>query len=77
MLKQTNKHTHTHKNKTEAKQKTTRLIEKEIRLVVTRGGGLGERELEEGVQKVQTSSYKVNKYRDVIHNRMTLVSSAV
>ena len=36
--------------------------EKEIRFVVTKGMGLGEGELEEGGQKVQTSSYKINKY---------------
>ena len=35
-----------------------KLIEKEVRFVVTRGGGWGEEELEEGGQKVQTSSYK-------------------
>ena len=33
----------------------TKLIEKEIRLVVTRGGGLREGELDEGGQKVQTA----------------------
>ena len=32
---------HTHKNKTETKQKTTKLTEKEIRLVVTTGGWKG------------------------------------
>ena len=30
--------------------------------MVTRGGGLGEGELDEGGQKVQTSSYKINKH---------------
>jgi len=39
---------------------TTKLIEKEIRLVVTSNGDEGE--LEEGDQKVQASSYKANKY---------------
>ena len=39
-----------------------KLIEKEIIFVVTRGGDCGEGELEEGGQKVQTSSYKINKY---------------
>ena len=37
-------------------------IEKEIRLVVTWGGGWGEGELEEGGQKVQTSSDEIIKY---------------
>ena len=37
--------------------------QKKIRFLVTSGGGLGEGELDEGVQKVQTSSYKINKYQ--------------
>ena len=37
------------------------LIEKAIRLVVTRGTRWGLRELDKGGQKVQTSSYKINK----------------
>ena len=36
--------------------------EKEIRFVVTRGGERGGGLLDKGSQKVQTSSYKVNKY---------------
>ena len=43
------------------KTKTKKLIEKKIRLG-TRDRGYGERELEEGSQKVQTSSYKINNY---------------
>ena len=41
-----------------------KLIEKEIRFVVTRGGGGGggEQELDEGGQKVPTSSYKIDEY---------------
>ena len=39
----------------------TKLIEKEIRFVVTRCVGYGEGELDEGGQKVQTSSFKINK----------------
>lgn len=35
---------------------------REIRLVVTRGGGCREGKLEEGVPKVRTFSYKVNQY---------------
>ena len=38
------------------------VIEKEIQFVVTRGGGWEEAELDEGNQKVQTSSYRINKY---------------
>ena len=36
--------------------------EKEIRVVVIRGSGWGKEELEEGTQKVQASSYKINKH---------------
>ena len=53
----------TKQSKTENKQqKNPKLTGKEIRLVVTRGGGQGERELEEDGQNVQISSYKTNKY---------------
>ena len=38
------------------------VIEKDIQFVVARGGGWGKAELNEGNQKVQTSSYKINKY---------------
>ena len=44
-------------NKTKQKR-----VEKEIRLVVTKGKGAGVGELEEGGQKVHISSYKINKY---------------
>ena len=37
-------------------------IEKEIRLVVTRGRRWREGELEEGDEELQTSSYKIRKY---------------
>ena len=42
----------------------------EIRLAVTRGKGLGEEELEQVGQNVQTLSYKINKYKgcDVQHD---------
>ena len=44
------------------KQKTNRLIEKEIKHVVTRGEErVGEGELEEDGQKVHSSIYKTNK----------------
>ena len=36
------------------------MMEKEIIFGVTRGRGWGEGELDEGGQKVQTSSYKIN-----------------
>ena len=45
--------------------KTNKLIEKEVRFVVTRGRGWGRGwgvELDEGGPKVQTSNYKINKY---------------
>ena len=40
-----------------------RVTGKIIRHVVTRGGRWGMRELEESSQKVQISSYKINKYQ--------------
>ena len=55
----------------------TKLTEKEIRSVVTRGSGRGEEELEEGSQKVQTSRHKINQYRDVMYSMMTIVNTAV
>ena len=47
-----------------------KIIEKEIRLVVTKDKELGEGELEEGGQKVQNSTRKVNKYQgcNIQHN---------
>ena len=39
----------------------TKLIEKENRLVVARGGGVRVGEMGEGSQKVQTSSQKIGK----------------
>lgn len=39
-----------------------KLTEKEVRSVVTSGQGQRDGELDEGGQKVQTSSYKINKY---------------
>lgn len=51
----------------ESENKQNKLIEKEISLLVTRVGVEGE--LDEDGQKVQNSSYKINKYRgcDVQH----------
>lgn len=43
------------------KTKTKTNSEKEIRLVITRGGRCREGELEEGGQKRQTSGYEINK----------------
>ena len=54
ICKQTNKQTK-HQKKPHSK-------EKEIRLVVARGGGGGKGELVEGGQKVPTPSYKLSKY---------------
>ena len=42
--------------------KTNKVIDKGIRLVVIGNGGWGKKKLEKGSQKVQTSSYKINKY---------------
>ena len=42
---------------------TSKLREKEIRFLVTRGSGCGEGKLDEGNQNVLTSSYKINKYQ--------------
>ena len=43
-------------------KETNKLIEKEMRFVVTRGEGEGEEKLDEGSQNVQTSSNKINMY---------------
>ena len=48
---------------------------KEIRFVVTRGEEYGEGKWDEGSQKVQTSSYKVNS-RDVMYN-INIINIAV
>lgn len=39
----------------------TSQLQKEIRFLVTTGGGWGQGELDEGGQKPQTSSYKIKK----------------
>ena len=44
------------------KQQTNKLIEKEVGFVVTKSGGWEMGDLDEGSQKVQTPSYKINKY---------------
>lgn len=54
------------------KEKKTQI---EIRFVVTRGRGLGD--LGKGSQKVQTSSYRINKYSDEMYNTMTILNTAV
>ena len=43
-------------------QNKNKLIQKEIRFVATRGWGQVKPELVEGGHKVQTSSYKIDKY---------------
>ena len=40
-----------------------KLIEKEVELVIARGSWLGEGELNEGSQNVQTFSSKIKKYQ--------------
>ena len=44
------------------KKQRNKLTGKEVRSVVTRGRGQRDREMDEGGQKAQTSSYEVNKY---------------
>lgn len=44
------------------KKYPTKLTEKEVWFVVTTGEGWGEEKLEEGGQKVQTFSYKIDKH---------------
>ena len=39
-----------------------KLIEKEVRFVVTRGGDWGQAEMEESGQKVQTYNYSLSKH---------------
>ena len=51
-----------------------KLIEKEIKSVATRGGGWGGKELNEGGQKVQTSSYKINKYKGIMYNMINIIN---
>ena len=51
--------------------------EKEIRFVDTRCKGWGKRELDEFSQKVQSSSYKISKYWDVMCNMTTVANTAV
>ena len=46
----------------ESKKQKPELIDTENRLVVVRGREWGMGEMGEGGQKVQTSSYKINKY---------------
>ena len=58
-------------------KRTNKLIEKEIRFVVIRGGGCEVGELDEGGQKVQTSRYKVNKCWDVIYIMINIINYLV
>ena len=44
-------------------RQTNKLTENEIRFVVTRGGGGWKWGLDEGIQKVQTSSYEIKYQR--------------
>ena len=63
-------------NYTSKNKQINKLAEKEIRFVVTRDEEWGQGELDEGSQKVQISSYKINN-RDVIHNMINRISTAV
>ena len=53
-----------------------KLLEKEIRFVITRGSGGWKQELDEGDQKIQTSNYKIN-IRVVIYNMINRINTAV
>ena len=55
-----------------------KLIEKEIRFEVTRGWGCRKRRLDEESQKVQASSYKINKYwgYNVLYNMINIINTA-
>ena len=66
----TNTHTHTHTHS------LTKLIEKKIRFMVTRGKGLGGREFEKGGRKLQIFSYKINNTKGVMYIMMTIVNTA-
>ena len=58
------------------KIKTNRLIEKEIKLAVTRGEErVGEGKLEEDGQKLHSSIYKTNK--DLKYNMMIIINTVV
>ena len=58
------------------KQKTTELIDTENRLVVARGGGWEVGQVDEGNEKIQTSSNKIS-HGDVIYSMATIGSNAV
>ena len=51
-----------------------KLSENEIRFVLTTGRVAGR---DEGSQKVQTSSFMINKYRDVVYHRINIINTAV
>ena len=58
-------------------QNKTKLIEKEIGLVITRNRGQGDGGMEEGGQNMQTSSYKINKYQGGNVPRDAIVNAAL
>ena len=57
----------------------SKLMDTEKRLVVHRGSGWGVSEMGEGSQKVQTSSYKINKSwrRNITYSLGTIVNNTV
>ena len=57
-------------------KKKKKLIEKEIRFAVTRSGKWEKEVLEEGDQKVHTSSYEI-RMSSVMYNMKTMVIAAV
>ena len=55
----------------------TKLTDTENRLVVVRGEELGGvAEMDEGSQRVQTSSYKLSN-RDIVYNTTTIVNNII
>ena len=57
--------------------KTHKLIEKEIRCVITRGREWEEVELDEGDRKLKTSRYKINKYWDITYNMINIINTTL
>ena len=57
--------------------KDTESIEKNSRFVVARGWWWGQKGLDEGGQKAQTSSYKIKIIGNIMYNTMTIINIAV
>ena len=57
--------------------KTCKLTEKENKYPIPEVVGVGEGELEEGSQKAQTSSYKINRSWDITYSMATMINHTV